>query len=53
MRRSTPFAALALAAISPLAVALDRGSAPPVPAGAYTIDKPHTSLIFRVIHRTC
>ena len=52
MRRSTPFAALALAAISPLAVALDRGSAPPVPAGAYTIDKPHTSLIFRVSHMT-
>ena len=52
MRRSTPIAALALAAISPFAVALDRGSAPPVPAGAYTIDKPHTSLIFRVSHMT-
>jgi polyisoprenoid-binding protein YceI len=52
MRRSTLFAALALAAISPFAVALDRGSAPPVPAGSYTNDKPHTSLVFRVNHMT-
>src|SRR6187549_1783366 len=52
MRRSAPIAALALAAMSSLVVALDRGSAPPVPAGAYTLDKPHTSLIFRVSHMT-
>jgi polyisoprenoid-binding protein YceI len=52
MRRSTIIAALALAAVSPFAVALDRGSAPPVPAGAYTLDKAHTSLVFRVSHMT-
>ena len=52
MRRSATFAALALAAVSPWAVALDRGATPPVPAGAYTLDKPHTSLIFRVSHMT-
>src|SRR6187551_4007627 len=50
MRRSATFAALALAATSPFAVALDSGGAPPVPAGAYTLDKTHTSLIFRVSH---
>ncbi len=50
MRRSASFAALALAATSPFAVALDSGGAPPVPAGAYTLDKSHTSLIFRVSH---
>lgn len=50
MRRSTTFAALALAAASPFAVALDSGNPPPVPAGAYTLDKAHTSLIFRVSH---
>ena len=50
MRRSATFAALALAATSPFAVALDSGGAPPVPAGAYTLDKSHTSLIFRVSH---
>jgi polyisoprenoid-binding protein YceI len=52
MRRSATFAALALAATGPFAVALDRGSAPPVPAGAYTLDKAHTSLVFRVSHMT-
>jgi len=50
MRRSATFAALALAATSPFAVALDSGGAPTVPAGAYTLDKTHTSLIFRVSH---
>ena len=50
MRRSATFAALALAATSPFAVALDSGGAPPVPAGKYTLDKSHTSLIFRVSH---
>jgi len=50
MRRSATFAALALAATSPFAVALDSGGTPPVPAGAYTLDKTHTSLIFRVSH---
>jgi polyisoprenoid-binding protein YceI len=50
MRRSAAFAALALAATSPFALALDRGNSPPVPAGAYTLDKAHTSLIFRVSH---
>ena len=52
MRRTTTFSALALAAISPFAVALDRATTPPVPAGAYTNDKPHTSLVFRVSHMT-
>ena len=50
MRRSATFAALALAATSPFALALDSGGSPPVPAGAYTLDKSHTSLIFRVSH---
>jgi polyisoprenoid-binding protein YceI len=52
MRRSALFATLALAAASPFAVALDRASAPPVPAGTYTLDKAHTSLVFRVSHMT-
>jgi polyisoprenoid-binding protein YceI len=52
MRRLTLFAALALAATSPFALALDRGTTPPVPAGAYTLDKPHASLVFRVSHMT-
>ena len=50
MRRLTTFAALALTAYSPFAAALDPATAPPVPAGAYTVDKLHTSLIFRVSH---
>jgi len=49
MRRSTFFAALALAATSPFALALDRATTPPVPSGAYTLDKPHASLVFRVV----
>ena len=50
MRRSALFVALALAGVSPFAAALDRRAEPPVPAGAYTVDKAHTSLIFRVSH---
>ena len=50
MRRSAIFAALALAATAPFAIALDSGHSPPVPAGKYTMDKAHTSLIFRVSH---
>ena len=52
MRRINTFAALALAAAAPLAFA-DNVPAPvagPIPAGAYTVDKPHTSLLFRVSH---
>jgi polyisoprenoid-binding protein YceI len=52
MRRFNTFAALALAAAAPLAFA-DNVPAPvagPVPAGAYTVDKAHTSLVFRVSH---
>jgi polyisoprenoid-binding protein YceI len=52
MRRSTVFAALALVATSPFAIALNVSAAPPVPAGAYTLDKPHASLLFRVNHMT-
>lgn len=50
MRRPTIFAALALAVYAPFAAAVDQTTAPPVPAGAYTLDKAHTSLIFRVKH---
>src|SRR5262245_49441813 len=44
MRRFTTLAALALTAYAPFVLADD------VPAGAYTVDKPHTSLTFRVSH---
>jgi polyisoprenoid-binding protein YceI len=50
MRRLATFVALALAAYSPLAAALDNATPAPVPKGAYTLDKAHTSLIFRVSH---
>ena len=50
MRRLATLAALALAAYSPFAAALDPNTPPPVPAGAYTLDKLHTSLLFRVSH---
>jgi len=50
MRRLTTFAAVALAAYAPFATAVDRDAALAIPAGAYTIDKLHTSLIFRVSH---
>jgi polyisoprenoid-binding protein YceI len=49
MRRITAFAALALVAYAPFAAALDPIDTPP-PAGAYTLDKVHTSLVFRVSH---
>src|SRR4029078_11119924 len=44
---TAPWAALAAAAI---ADEVPAASAAPVPAGAYTVDKAHTSLIFRVSH---
>jgi polyisoprenoid-binding protein YceI len=50
MRRTTLFAALALAATAPNAFAMERDNTPPVPAGAYTLDKAHSSLVFRVSH---
>lgn len=49
MRCSTTLVALALAAYAPFATALER-TTPAIPAGAYTLDKLHTSLIFRVSH---
>jgi polyisoprenoid-binding protein YceI len=50
MRRTATFAALALAAYAPLAAALDQNAPAGVPKGAYEVDKPHTSLVFRVSH---
>jgi len=50
MRRLATLAAVALAAYAPLATALDKDAAAPVPKGAYEIDKSHTSLLFRVSH---
>ena len=50
MRRSSTFAALALAAYAPLAAALDQNAPAVIPKGAYEIDKVHTSLVFRVSH---
>lgn len=50
MRRNLTFIALALVAFSPFAAALDETAPAPVPAGAYTVDKLHTSLLFRVSH---
>jgi polyisoprenoid-binding protein YceI len=50
MRRLATLAALALAAYAPLATALDKNAAAPVPKGAYEVDKAHTSLVFRVSH---
>ena len=44
------FAALAIVAQAPLAVAVESVSTAPVPAGSYQVDKAHTSLIFRVDH---
>ncbi len=52
MRTAALLAALALST-APAAVLADdvpTASAAPVPAGAYTVDKAHTSLIFRVNH---
>jgi polyisoprenoid-binding protein YceI len=52
MRRFAIITALALAfaANAPVSLAVERNSAPPVPAGTYTLDKLHTSLLFRVSH---
>jgi polyisoprenoid-binding protein YceI len=50
MRRIPLTAALALALASPFAAAVDANGPAPVPAGAYTVDKAHTSLLFRVSH---
>lgn len=48
MRRLT-LIALALASLAPLAIAgMPKPIAGPVPSGAYELDKPHASLIFRV-----
>src|SRR5690606_20201719 len=54
MRRILSAAALA-AVLCTSAIASDKGSTPPastaaVPAGAYTLDKAHASLIFKVNH---
>lgn len=46
-------ATLAILALAAAAQAADTGpipAQPPVPAGAYTLDKAHTSLVFRVNH---
>jgi polyisoprenoid-binding protein YceI len=52
MRRLNTFAAFAFAAAAPLAFAneIPPASTAPVPAGAYSVDKAHTSLQFRVKH---
>jgi len=52
MRTATLLAALALVlpASAVLADDVPTASTAPVPAGAYTVDKAHTSLIFRVNH---
>ena len=55
MSRIKYFAALtvitqAMLSQTALAGSVDGPSAAPVPAGAYTVDKAHTSLIFRVSH---
>jgi polyisoprenoid-binding protein YceI len=50
MRRLATFVAVAFTAYSPFAAALDNTAPPPVPAGAYQIDKLHASLLFRVNH---
>jgi len=50
MSRIKYFAALALVAQVALAGSSDGPSTAPVPAGTYTVDKAHTSLLFRVSH---
>jgi polyisoprenoid-binding protein YceI len=52
MRTAALLATFALATTSGAALADEIPTAPtaPVPAGAYTVDKAHTSLIFRVSH---
>jgi polyisoprenoid-binding protein YceI len=52
MRTATLLATLALASATGAALAdeIPAASTAPVPAGAYTVDKAHTSLVFRVSH---
>ncbi len=50
MRTAALLATLALASANALADDVPVASTAPVPAGAYTVDKAHTSLIFRVSH---
>jgi polyisoprenoid-binding protein YceI len=54
MRRLTTFVAVAVTAYGSFAAAANQNvpapSAAPVPQGTYTVDKAHTSLIFRVNH---
>ena len=42
--------ALVVATAAPLSSAVDANAPAPVPAGTYTVDKAHTSLLFRVSH---
>jgi polyisoprenoid-binding protein YceI len=50
MRHTLFIAALAMATAAPFAAAVDATAPAPVPAGTYTVDKAHTSLLFRVSH---
>jgi polyisoprenoid-binding protein YceI len=52
MRTATLLATLSLASTTGAALAdeIPAASTAPVPAGAYTVDKAHTSLVFRVSH---
>ena len=51
IRFATVFAALSLSASAAIAAPVPPASAPlPVPAGVYTADKAHTTLIFRLNH---
>lgn len=50
MRLLASFAILALAAAAQAADEVPPASADPVPAGAYEVDKAHTSLVFKVNH---
>jgi polyisoprenoid-binding protein YceI len=50
MHSARPLAVMGLAAFAPFAAASNPPAPAPVPAGAYTVDKAHTSLIFRVNH---
>lgn len=50
MRRLAALTALALVASSAHAAAPGQDAPAPVPKGAYTLDKLHTSLVFRVSH---
>lgn len=50
MRCALITTALALVTAAPFGQAVDMNAPVPVPAGAYTVDKAHTSLLFRVSH---